>query len=74
MKALNSAHGALAELMDYTHAGLASEEAEQIRAFIRSCHQQWQQQGYTRQATRHREEFSREAQNQHIEQIILSCL
>lgn len=54
--------GSLAELMAYTNAGLASDDADAIKAFILEKHQQWQQHGFTHQATQHRNEFSREAQ------------
>lgn len=57
-----SDEGALAELMQYTHAGLATNDEEQIKAFIVARYQEWQQHGYTRQAVAHREDFARAAQ------------
>lgn len=62
--------GSLAELMEYTHAGLATDNIEQIKAFILAQYYEWQQNGFTRQAIQHREEFSREAQCQQMETIL----
>ena len=55
--------GALAELMAHTNAGLASDDIEQIKTFILEKYQEWQKNGFTRQATQHREQFTRQAQN-----------
>ena len=65
-----SDNGALAELIAYTSAGIATDDPDAIKAFISEQYRQWQQDGFTRQATRHREEFTREAQCGQIEQII----
>ena len=54
--------GALAELIAYTNAGIATDDIETIKAFICERYEEWQQKGYTRQATQHRELFAREAQ------------
>ena len=54
--------GALAELIDYTHAGIATDDIETIQSFIREKYKEWQQNGFTRQTTQHRELFTREAQ------------
>jgi len=54
--------GSLAELIAYTNAGIASDDAEAIKAFILEKYNEWQQHGFTRQATQHRNEFTREAQ------------
>lgn len=54
--------GALADLIAYTNAGIATDDTEAIKAFITEQYKAWQQNGFTRQATRHRNEFSREAQ------------
>ena len=51
--------GALAELMAYTNAGLASDDIDEIKAFILGHYEAWKQNGFTRQATQHREEFTR---------------
>lgn len=62
--------GALAQLMEYTRAGLASDDMEQIKAFIQAQYNEWQKNGFTRQATAHREEFSREAQCRQMEKVL----
>ena len=62
--------GALAELMEYTHAGLATKDAEAIKAFIQEKYNEWKQNGFTRQATQHREEFSRETQCRKLEALL----
>ena len=54
--------GALAELIAYTNAGIATDDIAAIKSFIRARYEEWQQQGFTRQATQHREQFAREAQ------------
>lgn len=54
--------GALAELIAYTNAGIATDDSEAIKAFITEQYKAWQNHGFTRQATRHRNEFTREAQ------------
>lgn len=54
--------GSLAELIRYTNAGIATDDSKSIKSFIAEQYKTWQQQGYTRQATRHRNEFTREAQ------------
>ncbi len=54
--------GSLAELIAYTNAGIATDDVENIKTFIRERFEEWQQNGFTRQATQHRESFAREAQ------------
>ncbi|MBO7456285.1 MAG: glycosyltransferase [Paludibacteraceae bacterium] len=65
-----SDQGELAKLIAFTHAGIATDDMEEIRAFIAEKQQEWQQKGFTRQQTQHREEFSRETQCQQMEEII----
>ena len=69
-----SDQGALAELMAYTNAGIATDDIEAIKAFIIQHYRSWEQNGFTAQQTQHREEFSREAQTKQMEQIILSTI
>jgi glycosyltransferase involved in cell wall biosynthesis len=57
-----SDQGSLAELIHYTNAGIATDDKEAIKAFILAQYTTWQQNHYTRQATKHREIFSRENQ------------
>ena len=69
-----SDQGALAELMTYTNAGIATDDIEAIKAFILQHYRSWEQNGFTAQQTQHREEFSREAQTKQMEQILLSTI
>ena len=66
--------GSLAELIAYTNAGIATDDVEHIKQFITERYHEWQQNGFTRQATQHREEFTREAQCEQMEQIIQKTL
>jgi hypothetical protein len=63
--------GALAELIDYTHAGIATEDTEEMKTFIMEQYRQWQQHGFTHQRTRHRNEFTRTAQ---YDKLYNTCL
>lgn len=65
-----SDEGALAELMAYTHAGLATDNIEQIARFITARYHEWQQHGYTHQQTQHRDEFTRSYQCERLEAIM----
>ena len=63
--------GALAELIAYANAGVATDDSETIKAFITEQYEAWQRHGVTRQATQHRNEFTREAQ---YDQFYRTCL
>lgn len=69
-----SDQGELAKLIQYTNAGMATDDPKKIKAFIDEKRQEWQQHGFTRQQTHHREEFSREAQCRKLEEIIQQYL
>ncbi|MBQ1874346.1 MAG: glycosyltransferase family 4 protein [Paludibacteraceae bacterium] len=58
-----SDRGALAELINYTHAGIATDDIDRIKTFLSNQYHAWQKSGFTRQSTLHHEEFSREAQS-----------
>ena len=62
--------GALADLISYTHAGIATDDIDEIKAFILTHYEEWKKNGFTRQATQHREEFSREAQCKKMEALL----
>jgi len=62
--------GALAELISYTHAGVATDDDEAIRSFISDRYREWQDNGFTAQPMLHREQFSRETQCNQLETII----
>ena len=65
-----SDNGSLAELIDYTHAGIATDDIRQIKAFITDKYNEWKENGYTRQKTQHRDTFSRQEQTQLLKRII----
>ena len=69
-----SDQGELAELIEYTHAGIATDDPETIKAFIEEKYKEWKSNGYTRQVTTHRELFSREKQCEHMEEIVKTIL
>ncbi|MBQ7632307.1 MAG: glycosyltransferase [Paludibacteraceae bacterium] len=62
--------GSLADLINYTNAGIATDDIETIKSFITTNYNQWTKNGYTRQNTLHHEEFSRRAQCEQLERII----
>ena len=62
--------GALAELMEYTNAGLATDDVKQMARFLEWKYNEWQKNGYTRQDSLHRAEFTREAQCRKIEKLV----
>jgi hypothetical protein len=56
-----------------TNAGLASSDIDEIKAFILKKYQEWQQNGFTRQAVINKEPFSRQQQAQQFEQLFMQC-
>ena len=69
-----SDQGNLAEMIEYTKSGIATNEIEQIKTFIQNKYDEWKQNGYTCQQAKHREDFSREVQCEHLEQLIISTI
>lgn len=69
-----SDQGALAELIAYTNAGIATDDEAAIRAFINEKYAEWQDKGYTHQQSVHREEYTREAQCRKMEEILKHIL
>lgn len=65
-----SDQGELAELMDWSHAGLASEDPEEIKTFILKRYAEWKAKGFTRQNNLLWEMLSREAQCEEIEKLL----
>lgn len=63
--------GALADAIRKTKAGLASENKEEIKAFLLDKYREWQANGFTRQAVDEQEKqrFSREYQAKLFEQL-----
>ena len=62
--------GALQQLIQYTQAGIATEEIEQIKTFIRDKYNEWKQKGYTQQHNQHAIEFARETQCEKMEKLL----
>ena len=69
-----SDNGLLAQTIRQTHAGLASSDIQEIKAFILDKYHEWQHNGYTRQAVKDKEQFSREKQAQQFEQLFFEIL
>ena len=65
-----SDNGSLAELINYTNAGIATDDITNIKAFIVDKYNEWKENGYTRQKTQHRIAFSRQEQNRLLVKII----
>ena len=63
----------LAQIICQNHAGIASADIQEIKAFILDKFQEWQQCGYTRQAVINKQQFSREKQAEQFEQLFLQC-
>ena len=62
--------GSLANLIAYTNAGIATDDTEAIKTFLREKYKEWQQNGFTRQAVQHRDEFRKEKQVQTMEALL----
>jgi len=54
-----SDQGCLAEAIRQTHAGIATDSIDEIKAFIQAQYQEWKQQGYTHQKVRKKDMFNR---------------
>ena len=66
-----SDQGALAELIAYTNAGIATDNVKEIKEFILTHYKAWEKDGFTRQRTQHRDEFVRETQ---YDQYYSTCI
>lgn len=64
----------LAKTIQETNAGIASGDVEEIKAFIMDKYHEWETNGYTHQAVRNKELFSREYQAHLFENLFLQCL
>ena len=69
-----SDNGLLAQTIHQTNAGLASSDINEIKDFILQKYSEWQLQGFTRQAVRNKQQFSREQQAQQFEQLFIETL
>ena len=64
----------LAAAIKETNAGIAATSIEEVKAFIQDKYAEWKKNGFTRQATTHRADFSREAQSERMLNIIKQIL
>lgn len=69
-----SDNGVLTQTIRDTHAGLASSDLNEIKEFILDKYHEWQQNGFTHQAVKNKEQFSREKQAQQFEQLFFETL
>lgn len=67
-----SDEGCLAQTIRETHAGIATSDIEEIKAFILDKYHEWQKNGYTHQPVINKEQFSRRHQAEQFEQLFLS--
>ncbi len=65
--------GSLAELIRYTQAGIATDDKEVIKSFITARYNEWTQNGFTTQDTKHRESFTRDNQYDQFYSTYLQC-
>ena len=65
-----SDEGVLAETIRDTNAGLASDNKELVKTFIRSRYEEWKKEGYTHQNVLNKNQFSRLTQARQFEDCI----
>lgn len=67
-----SDNGCLAETIQRTNAGIATDDTQDIKAFILDKYQEWQKKGFTRQAVNQEEkkQFARHIQTRIIEHLL----
>lgn len=65
-----SDRGCLADTIRDTNAGIATDDIEQIKAFILDQYHEWKEHGFTRQPVQHKEIFSRNYQSSQIEALL----
>lgn len=64
----------LAELIREIEIGIAARDKEEVKTFLRQKHQEWKQQGYTRQSIANKERFSRKSEAHQMEKILTNKL
>jgi len=69
-----SDNGCLAQTIEQTNAGLASDDIDEIKTFILSQYNEWKRQGYTHQQVREKEQFSRLNESKQLEQLLQNSL
>lgn len=71
---LPSDEGCLAQTIRETHAGLASSDLNEIKAFMMDKYHEWQANGFTHQPVTDKQQFSRQHQAEQFEQLFLPFL
>lgn len=71
-----SDEGCLAQTIRDTHAGIASSNVQEIKAFVLEKYHEWRANGYTHQSVNQQEkaQFSRQTQAQQFERLFLSLI
>ena len=65
-----SDYGSLAELIQYTNAGLAGTDVTEVMNFIIDKYHEWQKNGFTRQPVKNAKIFTRQFQSEQIEKLL----
>ena len=65
-----SDYGSLAELIQYTNAGLAGTDVTEVMNFILDKYHEWQKNGFTRQPVKNAKIFTRQFQSEQIEKLL----
>jgi hypothetical protein len=71
---LNSDEECLADAITKTHAGLAANNVEEVKAFILEKYHEWQQNGFTHQRVVNKEQFTRQHEAAQFEQLFIETL
>lgn len=71
---LVSDEGCLADTIEKTNAGLAATTTEEVEQFILEKYHEWQENGFTRQPVKNKEQFTRQHEAQQFEELFLQCL
>ena len=64
----------LADAIRKTNAGLAATNVEQVKAFVLEKYHEWKKQGFTRQQIINKEQFTRQHEAAHFEQLFIETL
>lgn len=67
-----SDNGLLAQTIQATNAGIATDDVEAIKAFIVDKYKEWKSKGFTRQPVKNKEQFNRQTEAQQFEQLLLN--
>ena len=71
---LNSDEECLAQAIQETHAGLAANNVDDVKAFVLEKYLEWKQNGYTHQEVVNKEQFTRQRQSEQFEEVFLSTI